>query len=359
MTADNLRRVLEQFRFTGIVQDIQPYGNGHINDTYLIRCDKQDYILQRINTSIFDPTALMGNIDRVTRHLSEKIRARGGDPTRETLTIIPTKSGALFYECEDGAYRMYICIRDAYSYDKVQKPEHFYNAGRAFGIFQNDLSDFPASELTEIIPDFHNTPRRLEALDRAVDADVKNRVREARDLIGWIDKRREKAAVVATMLARGELPLRVTHNDTKYNNILIDPKTNKAVCVIDLDTVMPGSLLYDVGDALRFGANTAAEDEKALEKIQLDLDLFRYFVSGFLDSCRASITPSERELLSFSAFLLTYETGVRFLTDYLAGDTYFHIHYPEHNLIRARAQLTFADRIEHALSEMDRIVKSL
>ncbi len=352
----NLNFILDQF-----VSDckIAPYGDGHINDTYLT--SSKQFILQKVNTNIFkDYEKLMGNIEGVTSFLKEKIIAAGGNPERETLTVIKTKDGKNFYKTEDGdVYRLYIFISDSVSRTVVTDPIQLYHAGKAFGKFQYMLADYPAEELFEVIPDFHNTRKRFEALKEAIENDVAGRKHLVEKEIEFALSQEYYIDTVVDGLASGEIPLRVTHNDTKINNVLFDKDTEEGVCVIDLDTVMPGSLLYDFGDALRAGATTGAEDETDLSKVWFDIYAFKNFAKGFLEYTNESMTEREAELLPLSAKLLTYECGIRFLTDYLNGDTYFKIHREHHNLDRARNQFKLVQDIENKEAEMKSIIEQL
>ena len=352
----NLNFILDQF-----VSEcrIAPYGDGHINDTYLT--SSKQFILQKINTNIFkDYERLMGNIDGVTSFLKEKIVAAGGNPERETLTVVKTKDGKNFYKTEDGdVYRMYIYIADSVSVTNVTDPEQLYHAGKAFGKFQYMLADYPAAELFEVIPDFHNTRTRFEALKEAINNDIAGRKHLVEKEIEFALSQEYYIDTVVDGLASGELPLRVTHNDTKINNVLFDKDSNEGVCVIDLDTVMPGSLLYDFGDALRAGATTGAEDETDLSKVWFDIYAFKNFAKGFLEYTNESMTEREAELLPLSAKLLTYECGIRFLTDYLNGDTYFKIHREHHNLDRARNQFKLVQDMENKEAEMKSIIAQI
>ena len=353
---NNLQGILKHFNV-----ELTPnaYGNGHINDTYLIKTNP-GYILQKINTNVFhDPVSVMENIKRVTDHLRLKITAAGGNPDRETLTVIDTVDGKPFYKDEGGNYyRMYIFIEGARSYDIVENPMQLYNAAKAFGNFQMMLSDFPADELHEVIPNFHNTVSRYTDFKRAVADNLSGRADTCRNEIDFVLSREPDASVVVDDIASGKIPLRVTHNDTKLNNVLLDETTGEGVCVIDLDTVMPGSLLYDFGDALRFGGSSGAEDEPDLGKIWFDLEKFEYFTRGFLETLD-TITTRELELLPFSVKLMTLECGSRFLADYLNGDTYFKTHYPEHNLVRARTQFKLVSDIETKHDRMMEIVQNI
>ncbi len=356
MSNVDLSKVLKEFN---ISNDIQSYGNGHINDTYC--SDPTKYIIQRINTSVFtDPYALMDNIENVTAFLGEKIKAEGGDPKRETLTVIKTTNGDNCYKYDDNNYfRVYRFIGDTKTIEDDKTLQDLYEAGKGFGKFQQMLADFPVEKLHETIKDFHNTPKRVEALKTAIAEDKAGRAESVKAEIEWALEKSKFADTVTKGIEAGDIPVRVTHNDTKINNILFDAVTGKAVAVIDLDTVMPGSMLYDFGDALRMGGSTAAEDEPDTSKIHFDKECFKYFADGYLSEMKDVLTPMELELLPFSAKLLTYECGIRFLTDYLNGDTYFKIHRENHNLDRARSQFKLVDEIEAMEDELKAIVKDL
>jgi Ser/Thr protein kinase RdoA (MazF antagonist) len=356
MNGYNLKEIIGQFQ---VETDVSAYGEGHINDTYLATISPNKYILQRINHNIFkNPEKLMKNIFLVTEFLREKIINNGGDPNRETLTVIKTRDGKDLYKTNNGNYfRMYLYVDDANTYQIVEKKEQFYNAARAFGKFQRWLTDFPAEKLYETIISFHNTKVRFGNLIKAINEDKAGRKNEVLAEIEFALKREKDTCIIVDALNKKEIPLRVTHNDTKLNNVLFDKETDEAICVIDLDTVMPGSLLYDYGDAIRFGASSGAEDEKNLDKIYCDLELFKAFTKGFLQELGDSITKKEIELLPFSAKLMTYECGIRFLTDYLNGDTYFKIHRVEHNLDRARTQFKLVADMEEKIVEMEKIVR--
>ncbi len=342
-----------------IEQAVDTYGNGHINDTYIVH-SKPNYILQRINTKTFkDPDALMENIQGVTEFLREKIKAEGGDPERETLSLIYTMDGKPYYRYNnDECYRMYKFIDHAKSYDAVDNPMQLYHAAKAFGKFQNMLADYPAEKLHETIVNFHNTRVRFENFKKAVEDNLAGRLDEVADEVKFVLDREADCSVIVDALADGSIPLRVTHNDTKLNNVMLDEVTGEGVCVIDLDTVMPGSLLYDYGDALRFGGSSGAEDEKDLSKIWFDIEKFEYFTRGFIEAL-PSITEKELELLPFSIKLMTFECGSRFLADYLNGDTYFKTHYPTHNLDRCRTQFKLVADIEAKMDELNAIVKKI
>lgn len=347
------------FERYGIKSEARPYGDGHINTTY-VDSDCR-YILQRINSTIFPETdRLMDNIKAVTDFVRKKVAEAGGDPDRETLTVVPTADGKSYYKADDGsAWRMYVFIQDSYSVTVSRNPRELYEAGKAFGRFQRMLSDFPADELYESIKNFHNTPWRIENLKTAIAEDLAGRAKDVREEIEFALSREKDASVVTDAIEDGGIQLRVTHNDTKINNVLFDKATDKGLCVIDLDTVMPGSMLYDFGDTLRSGATTAAEDETDLSLVKFDLVAFKSFAEGFLSETAEVLTKKEIELLPFSAKLMTYECGCRFLTDHLNGDTYFKIHREGHNLDRARSQFALVRDIELKLDDMKKIVDEI
>ena len=350
-----LMEILSHFKVDSIPEE---YGNGHINDTYIVK-KAPGYILQRINTNVFkNPKEVMENIVNVTEYLKKKIIQSGGNPKRETLSVIKTTDGENFYKTKNGNYyRMYDFIENTVSYDNAENPNQLYEAARAFGKFQRMLADFDAEKLHETIPKFHDTFSRFQNLRTAIEKDIKGRKNSVKEEIEFALKYEEDAKVILNALKDGSIPYRVTHNDTKLNNVMLDSETGEGVCVIDLDTVMPGSLLYDFGDALRFGASTAAEDETDLSKVHFDLEYFEAFTKGFLEEIGNTITQKEIELLPFSVKMLTYECGIRFLTDYLEGDTYFKIHRENHNLDRARTQFKLVKEIEEKTPMMQEIVK--
>ncbi len=336
----------------------EPYGCGHINDTYCVTAADKRYILQRINHRIFpNVKGLMDNIARVTALVREKVLQNGGDPERECLQVIPTKEGAPYLECEGNYYRMYVFVENTLSLQTVENPEHFYYAAVAFGRFQRQLADFPAETLCEVIPNFHNTASRFRDFEAAVSRDKMGRAALVQEEIEFVRARKADTQVIVSLLENGELPLRVTHNDTKLNNVLLDEKTGKPMAVIDLDTVMPGSALYDFGDSIRFGTNPAAEDEKDLSKVFCDVALFEEYTKGFLEACGDSLTAKEKELLPFSGYLMTLECGMRFLADYLDGDVYFKIHHPEQNLDRCHTQFKLAADIQDKMKQLQLVVK--
>ena len=358
------KEIVPKFAIEGTLTEAVPYGSGHINDTVRLTCALENggqkrYILQRMNDGIFkNPVELMENVMNVTSFLRKKIVERGGDPERETLNVIRTVDGDNFLKDEDGDFwRMYIFIENATSFDMVRTPEDFYNSAVSFGNFQLLLQDYPAATLHETIPNFHNTVSRFADFKKAVEEDVCGRAKEVQDEIRFVMEREADTHVICDALANGEIPLRVTHNDTKLNNIMIDNETGKGICVIDLDTVMPGSALYDYGDSIRFGASTGAEDEKNLELIKCDMGLFEIYTKGYVEGCGGSLSEKEIRMLPMGAKLMTLECGMRFLADYLQGDVYFKIHRPEHNLDRARTQFKLVADMEKKWDEMAGIVE--
>ncbi len=335
------------------------YGNGHINDTYIVHSDPK-YILQRINKNVFtNPPAMMENIMGVTSFLREKIQAAGGDPDRETLRYMFADDGNPYFIDDDGEYyRTYQYVDGVISCTTVEDPSQLYHAAKAFGRFQNMLADYPAETLHETIVQFHDTRKRFGDFVKAVQENKSGRADLCKEEIQFVLDREADCNVVVEAIEKGEIPLRVTHNDTKLNNVLLDEKTGEGVCVIDLDTVMPGSLLYDYGDALRFGGSSGAEDEKDLDKIWFVMENFEAFTKGFLEEL-VSITDKELELLAFSIKLMTLECGSRFLADFINGDTYFKTKYPEHNLVRARTQFKLVADMEKRMDEMNAIVHKI
>jgi hypothetical protein len=359
----DFQEIVNQFQFEGDFKSANPYGVGHINDTYIaeftINGSKQRYILQRINHKVFlDPEGLMRNIEAVTSHLGQKIKSRGGDPKRETLTLIPTLDGDCFFHTGEGEYwRGYLFINNASTYEFVENLDHVYSAANAFGNFQNLLSDYPTDQLVETIPDFHNTKKRFQTFVESVEKDELNRAASSRPEIEFVMRRVKDTSVLVDLLEKGEIPERITHNDTKFNNVMIDDETGVGVCVIDLDTVMPGLSLYDFGDAIRSLANPAAEDERDLSLVQFDQEVFDYYTHGYLDAVGEVLTPIEIKYLPFSAVLMTLECGMRFLTDHLQGDNYFKIHRENHNLDRCRTQFALVESMEVEFDEMVRVVE--
>ena len=352
---------VEGFHIDGRFLECIPCGNGHINDTYRVAFEKDGevsrYSLQHMNRAVFeDPVSLMNNILQVTAFLKEKIKAQGGDPQRETLDFLCAEDGKPYFIDSYGEYwRAYHFIEDAYALEEISSPQDFYESAVAFGHFQKMLADFPADTLTETIAGFHDTRSRFTAFQKAVEQDVCQRAADVAEEIRFVRERYDVACILGDMQAEGKLPLRVTHNDTKSNNVLIDSATGKGLCVIDLDTVMPGLAVNDFGDSIRFGASTGAEDEKDLSKISCDMDLYDIYTKGFLEGCGDTLTNTEIESLPIGAKVMTYECGMRFLTDYLSGDTYFKIDYPTHNLDRARTQFKLVWDMEQKWEKMKEI----
>ncbi|XCP84601.1 aminoglycoside phosphotransferase family protein [Roseburia hominis] len=359
-----IAEVIANFRYEGRLVKGGVYGSGHINDTYLLIFEIADMgrikvILQRMNKSIFQkPVELMENIMGVTTYLRDKIKENGGDSERETLNVIQALDGKSYYRDSQGDYwRSYKFITDATSYDQVEKPEHFYQSAVTFGNFQCLLADYPAETLHETIKGFHDTKARFAVFKKAVEEDVAGRAASVQKEIQFVLDREDIANYFSDLQAAGEIPLRVTHNDTKLNNIMIDNETGKGICVIDLDTVMPGLAVHDFGDSIRFGASTAAEDEKDLSKVSCSMELFELYTKGFLEGCKGRLTEKEIELLPMGAKCMTYECGMRFLTDYLQGDTYFKVHREGHNLDRCRTQLRLVEDMEQKWDQMQAIVR--
>ncbi len=360
MPAKEIEAAFAAFGRDGNIISVNQITAGLINATYLVETDAgEKYILQKINTFVFkNPDELMENIVGVTKHLSEKIKSAGGDYKRETLNFLPCNSGE-YYFCDEnsGAWRMYIYVDDALTYNKPKDGKTFRSAGSTFGRFMKLLADYPAETLHETIVNFHYTPARYDNFMKAVEADVKGRRAEVEQEIAFVTDRKADTHRLTDMIAEGVLPLRVTHNDTKLNNVLFDIPTDKSICVIDLDTIMPGLSLYDFGDSIRSGANTAKGDEADLSKINIDLSLFESYVDGYLSETAESLCDAEIDNLAYGAKIMTFECGIRFLTDYLEGDVYFRTTYPEHNIVRARSQFKLVADMEEHMDEMNAIVR--
>jgi Ser/Thr protein kinase RdoA (MazF antagonist) len=345
-------QIVTKFHIQGGLLRCREFGSGHINDTYKIDTDEGHvYILQRINPHVFTrPVEVMENVSAVTDFLRKTLKR-----PRETLHFLRTDENLRYYLDENGdCWRCYE-FTDGICLEAPETEEDFYESAIAFGRFQEMLSDFPAESLHETIPLFHNTPNRYRNLLASIEKNAAGRVDLVREDIAFLLEREKEAGIICDLLESGALPLRVTHNDTKINNVLLDSKTKKALCVIDLDTVMPGSSLYDYGDSIRFGAATAAEDEQDLEKVTMSLNLFRVYTAGYLKACK-SLTPKEIELLPMGAKMMTLEVAVRFLTDYLDGDVYFKTAYSDHNLVRARTQMKLVWDMEQKWEQMQAIV---
>jgi len=354
--------IAEQFDLNSLITDAKRFGSGHINDTFKLatgNSGEKSYLLQRVNHDIFkDIPSLMNNIHLVTTHLKNQFRANGiSDIDKHTLTIISTKNNKLYYQDEEGSYwRLFILLADTKSYDIVETAKQAYSGGLAFGQFQKQLSDLDATQLVEILPNFHNIDFRIQNLKEAISTNKANRVENVQDLLHYIFERESKMRRILDLADNGELPLRITHNDTKFNNVLLDQNDN-VQCVIDLDTVMPGYIAYDFGDAIRTIINSAAEDEKNLEKIVLNIPLFKAYAEGYLSEAKEFLTDKEIESLMYGVLLLPYMQAVRFLTDYIDGDTYYKVYYPDHNLIRAKAQFKLVDELEKHEEELKNILE--
>lgn len=363
-TKEEVKAILDNFAIAGTFSGFYPIDDGHINDTftvvYNIGGKEMRHLLQRINTTVFkNPDELMANVDCVTAFLRDKIIAVGGDPEREALYCKPTRTGKKYYTDSEGrVWRLYNFIDNSYSHNSIESPEVFFNAGKAFGDFQRLLADFPIDKLYETIPDFHNTGKRYRNLINSVAADPKGRVKYVQEELNFCYARRNETYVLTGKTLIGDLPLRVTHNDTKLNNILFDKTTDEPICIVDLDTVMPGLSLYDFGDAIRFGANTTTEDDKDIKNVSLDLGLYEQYVRGFLTSAGESLVAEEVRLLPFASKMMTFECGMRFLTDYIDGDVYFKTHYPDHNLVRCHTQFALVADMEAKYDEMMKITEN-
>lgn len=356
---NKIHDIASQFRFKGSYNSKKPYGSGHINDTFRLSYSEGDYILQKINTNIFTkPQELMDNVVKVTDFLKEKIKSQGGDPTRETLSVVLTKDGnSLYMDDEGGAWRAYDFVPNTISYDLIESAKDFKASGVAFGNFQKLLADFPIETLHYTIENFHHTPSRFETFVKAVEEDVVGRKASIQKEIDFIMNEKDFVHTLWNHHKNGDLPLKVTHNDTKLNNVLFDKTTNKAICIVDLDTVMPGFSLDDFGDSIRFGASTALEDEKDLSKVNFDIALYESYVEGFLEGADGSLSDLEISLFPVGAKMLTLETGIRFLTDYLQGDVYFKTAYEDHNLVRAHTQLKLVADMNEKWEEMNEIAQ--
>lgn len=362
-TQIDFKSIVSKFRAWGDMADVQPHGSGHINDTFKVTFSMAGasvhYLLQRINHKIFkDPSALMDNILRVTDHLRLKLSQRGcPDVTRHSLCVVKTRDAKPCYQAPDGNWwRMYLFVEGAVTHDKVESVHQAYEAARAYARFQLLLADLPAPRLHETIPDFHNTPLRLKALQDVIQRDPCNRAVGVKNEIAFVERRAAICGRLLERFARGEIPERITHNDTKFNNVMLDEKTWEGICVVDLDTVMPGLALYDFGDMVRSATASAAEDEQDLSKIRMRMEMFEALTSGYLSEASAFLNQAEREEMVFSARLITLMIGMRFLTDYLQGDTYFKIKRPSHNIDRCRSQFKMVESMELQEDAMEHVV---
>ena len=356
----DIQAVVSCFRIAGRFLNAAPYGNGHINDTYASVFDQNGrrvrFIVQRVNHNVFkNPGALMENVQRVTSHLGRKV-AGESDQFRRVLTLIPTLDGGPYYRDEQGNHwRVYNFIEQARTYDTVESPKQAFEAAKTFGRFQKLLADLPAPRLHDTIPDFHHTPKRFAALERAIEADSANRAKLAGPEIEFALRHKP----ICSILLDAILPERVTHNDTKLNNVMLDESTGEGLCVIDLDTVMPGLALYDFGDMARTTTSPAREDERDLSKVAMQFPMFEALVRGYLASASEFLTARERQFLAYSAKVITFEIGIRFLADFLAGDTYFKVHREGHNLDRCRTQFKLVESIERQEEQMIKLVETL
>ena len=358
-----MKRIIDKFNIKGNLLSFERYGEGHINETYLLNYENDgelnQYILQKINHNIFpNIEGLMNNIELVTSFLRNKIIENNGDVNREAMILIKTKDNKNYYydQENDSYYRVFVFVKDTITLQIVSNKEDFKESAIAFGRFQKLLKDFDATKLVEVIKDFHNTEVRFNHFLETLKLDKCDRAKECKDEIEFILKRKEDCSKIVNLIKENKIPLKVTHNDTKLNNVLLDKDNKKGVCVIDLDTVMPGSSLYDFGDSIRFGCNTASEDETNLSKVNFSMEYFEAYVEGFLSEVKDSLNKYEIENLAYAAKLMTLECGIRFLDDYLDGDNYFRIHREKHNLDRCRTQLKLVSEIEKNLDKMNEIV---
>ena len=359
-----LGAALAAFPYEGKIVAMEPFGSGHINDTYAVFVEgypapRIGYILQRLNTHVFKkPQEVMENIMGVTQHIRATMEKEGVDPCRATLHFLRTiEDQVAYYDVQGMPWRSYRFVEHSYCCDQSPTPDIFYQSACAFGNFLHLLEEYPAYTLHETIPGFHDTRQRYEVFCKAVAQDTMGRAKDCQSEIEFAMKRKQDGAFLMDLLEQGKLPLRVTHNDTKLNNVLFDNQTNRAICVIDLDTIMPGLSANDFGDSIRFGATTAAEDEIDLAKVTLDLPLYEAYTKGFLETAGDVLTPKEKEVLPQGARLITLECGVRFLTDYLEGDTYFKTERPDQNLDRCRTQFKLVQEMEEHMAEMQNIVE--
>jgi len=361
-----LQEISKKFQIYGEILHAETLKIGHINETYTATYDQGGtrvrYIHQKINQNIFKhPAGVMKNVMRVTTHLRRKQEARKvRDVTRRSLIVIPTREGKSFFQNGGNeVWRTFVFVEGVETYEAVQSPEQAYQAGKAFGEFQQLLVDLPGERLFETIPDFHHTRKRFGALQQAIEQDRFNRARHARREIEFALKQEPITDVILDAMAKGKIPERVTHNDTKFNNVMLDVLTGEAMCVVDLDTVMPGCVLYDFGDMVRTTTSPTLEDEPDLSKVKMQMPMFKQLAQGYLSKAGQFLTKTEKSYIAFSGKLITFEIGIRFLTDYLAGDTYFRIHRPAHNLDRCRTQFKLVESIERQEEAMHRFVERI
>jgi aminoglycoside phosphotransferase (APT) family kinase protein len=362
----HLQHISQQFQIYGHILHAELCKIGHINETYTATYDQGGvlvrYIHQKINQHVFrQPDAVMDNVMRVTTHIRNRLFANGArQPTRRALIVVPTRDGRPYYVDEAGDYwRTFVFVERVQSFEAVQNPQQAYEAGRAFGEFQALLSDLPGARLHETIPDFHNTRKRFAALQEAIAANHANRLAGARKEVEFALAQESWIGTLLDAHARGEIPERITHNDTKFNNVMLDWETGRALCVVDLDTVMPGLIHYDFGDMVRTTTSPTMEDEKDLSKVQMLMPMFQALARGYIEATRDFLTPAERRYLAFAGKLITFTIGIRFLTDHLNGDTYFRVHRPDHNLDRCRTQFKLVESIAAQEEAMQGFVDSL
>jgi len=361
-----LQDISRQFQIYGEILHAETFKIGHINETYSATYDQGGmrvrYIHQKINKNVFkNPVAVMKNVMRVTTHLRRRLEAQNArDLTRRSLVVIPTRDGQSYYRSRDGEYwRTFVFIEGVQTFEAVQSPDQAFQAGRAFGEFQSLLVDLPDGRLNETIPGFHNTRKRFAALQQAIQKDHINRAQAAKPEIEFALKHEPLVDVILEAMAKNKIPERITHNDTKFNNVMLDTVTGDAKCVVDLDTVMPGCALYDFGDMVRTTTSPTLEDERDLSKVCMQMPMFKKLAEGYLTAAGRFLTRAEKSLIAFSGKLITFEIGVRFLTDYLSGDTYFRIHRPDHNLDRCRTQFKLVESIERQERVMQKYADGL
>jgi len=360
-----LQEISRKFQIYGEILHAETLKIGHINETYTATYDQGGtrvrYIHQKINKTVFkNPAAVMKNVMRVTTHIRKNLEGRNvRDLTRRSLVVIPTRDGKSFFQNGSEVWRTFVFVEGVETYEAVQTPEQAYQAGRAFGEFQHALVDLPGERLLETIPDFHHTRKRFSALQQAIQNDHYNRAKDAKAEIDFALEHEPMVDVILTAMAKGRIPERITHNDTKFNNVMLDVLTGEAMCIVDLDTVMPGCALYDFGDMVRTTTSPTLEDEPDLGKVKMQLPMFKKLAEGYLSTAGKFLTKAEKSLIAFSGKLITFEIGIRFLTDFLSGDTYFRIHRPAHNLDRCRTQFKLVDSIERQERAMQKHVDGL
>ncbi len=359
INSDYAKQIALNFDIPDEVISAKVHDGGHINDTFLVDTKGHPVFIQRLNHFVFkSPEKIMENIYNVTTYLAQKLKERHRNPLRETITLIRAKDGTFFHVDENGNYwRCFVDIENTTAHYFATSVDMLYQSGSAFGDFISLLKDYPADTLHEVIPNFHNTVERLKQLDTAISENPKNRLDEVKNELYFVDERRDDMSVLIDMLNDGRLPLKVTHNDTKMSNVLLDNETNEKVAVIDLDTVMPGAVAFDFGDSIRAGATTAAEDEADLSKVSFSLPMYEAYAKGFLEQAGTSLTETELYSLALGAKIMTFEVGIRFLADYINGDVYFKTKYDTHNLVRARNQFKLVSDMEIHMEQMQSIIK--